>query len=152
MPAATWSAQAEAELAALVPDPAVRAQLRKHAAEGLRYVVTCTVHEGAEDGIMWRRGITEQQRRQLDAGWLEDDDDDGTRPWDYFLLYRPLAPAAFEVLAIRSIRQIAARALAHGASRSYFAGTVCPVPVLGPREGFSCAPVPLWAASPGLSR
>ena len=60
-----------------------------------------------------RRGITHEQERQIEAGWLKDDDD-RTQPWDYFLLYRPLTPASFEVLAIRSTRQIAGWELMYG--------------------------------------
>jgi hypothetical protein len=108
MPRVTWSAQAEAELDALVADPAVRDQLRRHAAATLHYVVACSADEGAEDGIMWRRGISDEQKRKMNEGRLPDDDDDGTRAWDYFLLYRPLNPGAFEVLGVRSNRQIAA--------------------------------------------
>lgn len=107
MPRVTWSAQAEAELDALVADPAVRDQLRRHAAATLHYVVACSADEGAEDGIMWRRGISDEQERKMNGGRLPDDDD-GTRAWDYFLLYRPLNPGAFEVLGVRSNRQIAA--------------------------------------------
>lgn len=111
MPGVTWLAQAEAELDALVADPAVRDQLRKHAEATLRYVVACTAHEGAEDGIMWRRGISHEQEREMETGSLPDDDDDGTRAWDYFLLYRPLSSGEFEVLGVCSNRQIAAREL-----------------------------------------
>ena len=107
MPRVTWLAQAEAELEALVPDPALREQLKQNAEVTLHRVATCTPHEGAEDGIMWHRGITHEQERQIEAGSLLEADDDGTRCWDYFLFYRPLDSAGFEVLGVRSNSQIA---------------------------------------------
>ena len=106
MPRVTWSAQAEAELEDLVPASVVRNQIRKHAEAALRCVTACTAHEGAEDGIMWRRAITREQEHRMKAGWLAEADGGEARAWDYFLLYR-LTPAGFEVLAVRSIRQIA---------------------------------------------
>jgi len=110
----TWLAQAEAELEALVPDPAVRDQLRRNAEATLHHVATCTPHEGAEDGIMWHRGITHEQERQIEAGSLPEADDDGTRCWDYFLFYRPLDSAGFEVVGVRSNSQIASWELMYG--------------------------------------
>ena len=103
----SWSDQAEAELEALVPDPAVREQLKRNAEATLHHVVTYTPHEGAEDGIMWHRGITHEQERQIETGSLPEDDD-GTQCWDYFLFYRPLDSAGFEVIGLRSTHQIAA--------------------------------------------
>jgi hypothetical protein len=117
MPRVTWLAQAEAELEALVPDPAVREQLKQNAEATLHHVVTCTPDEGAEDGIMWRRGITHEQERQIEAGSLPDADDDGTRCWDYILVYRPVDPAGFEVLGVRSNSQIASWDLMYGIFR-----------------------------------
>ena len=114
MPRVTWTAQAEAELEALVSDPAVREQLKQHAEATLHHVATCTPHEGAEDGIMWHRGITHEQERQIEAGSLLEADDDGTRCWNYFLFYRPLDSARFEVVGVRSNNQIASRELIYG--------------------------------------
>lgn len=110
MPRVTWSAQARAELEALVPDPAVREQLKQHAETTLHHVAICTPHEGAEDGIMWHRGITHEQERQIEAGSLLEADD-GTRCWDYFLFYRPLDSAGYEVVGVRSNNQVASWAL-----------------------------------------
>lgn len=110
MPRVTWSAQAAAELEGLVPAAAVRDQIRNHAEAALRCVTACTAHEGAEDGIMWRRAITREQEHQMRAGWLAEPDGGEARAWDYFLFYR-LTPAGFEVVAVRSIRQIASREL-----------------------------------------
>jgi hypothetical protein len=110
---AIWSEQAEAELEALIPDLAARARLREHVEAALPTVKASTAEEGAEGGVMWRRVITEAQRRKLEAGWLRDADD-GTQPWHYFVFYRALPPGAVEVLALRSIRHIAAWELRHG--------------------------------------
>jgi len=110
---AIWSEQAEAELEALVPDLAARARLREHVEAALHDVKGRTADEGVEGGIMWRRGITEAQRRKLEAGWLRDADD-GAQPWDYFVFYRALPAAAFEVLALRSTRHVAAWELRYG--------------------------------------
>jgi hypothetical protein len=134
MPRALWSEQAEAELEALVPDLAVKVRLRKNTETALHHVTACTADEGAEGEIMWRRGITEEQRRQLDAGWF-DDVDDGAQPWDYFVFYRAAPAAAFEVLAVRSIRQVAAWELRYGLLGRY----ARPVPVLAACAGESGA-------------
>jgi hypothetical protein len=114
MPRVSWSDQAEAELEALVPDPAVRDQLKHNAEATLHHVTTYAPHEGVEDGIMWRRGITRGQERQIEAGSLLEADDDGTRCWDYFLFYRPLDSAGFEVVGVRSNSQIASWELMYG--------------------------------------
>jgi hypothetical protein len=132
---AIWSRQGEAELEALVPDLAMRATLRKNVEAALHHVTARTAHEGAEGGIMWRRAITEEQRRTLEAGWLRDNDDDGARAWDYFVLYRPLPAAAFEVLAVRSTRQLAAWELRDGVLGRY----PSPVPPLAACAGGSGA-------------
>ena len=83
----------------------------------MHHVATCTPDEGAEDGIMWHRGITHEQERQIEAGSLLDADDDGTRCWDYFVLYRPLDPAGYEVVGVRSNSQIASWDLMYGIFR-----------------------------------
>jgi len=87
----------------------VRDQIRQHAKATLHHVTACTAHEGAEDGLMWRRAITHEQERQIEAGWLPEADDDGAQAWDYFLFYRPLETAGFEVVAVRDTRQLASR-------------------------------------------
>lgn len=103
MPQVTWSAQAGAELEALVPDVAMRERIRRHAEAALRCVVSSTDSEGAEDGIRWRRAIAREQERLLSEA-----DDDGAQPWDYFLLYEETA-VGFEIMGVRSTRQIANR-------------------------------------------
>ena len=109
MPQVTWLARAEADLRAIVSNPAVRDQLRCNAEEILHDIPprTCPADEGADDGIMWHRGITHEQERQIEAGWLAEQADDGAQACDYFLIYRSLNPAGFEVLAVRSTGQIA---------------------------------------------
>jgi hypothetical protein len=53
---------------------------------------------------MWRRAITYEQERQVDAGELPD----GPAVWDYILLYtKQRTGQGFEILAVVSNRQIA---------------------------------------------
>jgi hypothetical protein len=101
----SWSTQAEADLQDI--DPAVADQLRRHAEETLHYVRASTAHEGVSEGIMWRRGITHEEEREIENGSLWGEDDDGAQVWDYFLLYRPLSPEQFEVLAVVNTHQVA---------------------------------------------
>ena len=56
---------------------------------------------------MWRRGITYEEEREIETGSLWGKDDDGAQPWDYFLLYRPVAPEQFEVQGVVSTHEIA---------------------------------------------
>lgn len=106
MPRVTWSAQAKIELVATVSDPTVRAQIKANAKVALHHVQADTADEGADDGVMWRRGITDDECR-IRAGWRWEQPDNGTQAWDYFLIYRALGPSWFEVLGVRSTRQIA---------------------------------------------
>jgi hypothetical protein len=109
MPKVTWTAQAEAELKALVSDPAVREQLKRNAEEILHYIPHPTVYpadEGAEDGIMWHRGVAHGRYTE------QEEQDNG--PQNYFLFYRPLDSARFEVVGVRSNNQIARRELMYG--------------------------------------
>jgi hypothetical protein len=68
--------------------------------------------EGRVGEIMWHRGWTHEQERQAERE-LEESADDG--PWNYFLLYRRCDSAPgfndpeFEVLAVRSVHQVANR-------------------------------------------
>jgi hypothetical protein len=101
----SWSAQAEADLQGIAP--AVADQLRRHAEETLHYVRTSTAHEGVAEGIMWRRGISYEEEREIETGSLWGEDDDGAQPWDYFLFYRPVGSEQFQVLAVVSTHQIA---------------------------------------------
>jgi len=109
MPQVTWSARAEADLRVVVTNPAVRDQLRDNAAKILQDAPprVYPADEYTDDEIMWHRGITNGQERQIEAGWLPEEADDGAQAWDYFLIYRSLNPAGFEVLAVRSTGQIA---------------------------------------------
>ena len=103
-----WSDQALADLELVVEDPAVREQLKRNAEETLHDIPprASSADEGVEGEIMWRRGITHEQERQRDAGTLLD----GPRAWNYFLFYRKREPGqGFEVLAVRSIYQVASR-------------------------------------------
>ena len=117
MPQVTWSAQAGAELEALVLDAAVRERIRRHAEAALRCVVSSTDSEGAEDGIMWRRAIAHEKEELLSEA-----DDDGAQACDYFLLYREAA-AGFEIMGVRSTRQIASREVLYRIF-GHFAGPV----------------------------
>jgi hypothetical protein len=98
----SWSGQAEADLDSI--DPVVRDQLRRNAEEILHLIPPCThpADEGADSGIMWHRGDGHGRFTDRSNG-----------PQDYFLLYRSCDPAPgsedpeFEVLAVRSIHQVA---------------------------------------------
>jgi hypothetical protein len=94
----SWSTQAEADLDSV--DPAVADQLRRNAEQILHDIPPNTAHsadEGACAGIMWHRGIGH--------GWSAEEDNE---PQNYFFLYRKWNPAlGFEILAVRSIHQIA---------------------------------------------
>jgi len=100
----SWSDEAEADLENI--NPIVKDRLRRNAEEILPDIRACTgkVRVG-NDEIMWHRAITHAQ----EAGWLSEEDDDGTQAWDYFLVYRRRSPTEFEVLAVRSTRQVASR-------------------------------------------
>ena len=75
MPRLSWSRNAENDLLHVVKTPALIEQLRDNA--------TATLHdtqdacpddpdEGAASGIMWHRGFTHDQQRQIKEGTLED--------------------------------------------------------------------------------
>jgi hypothetical protein len=98
----SWSDQAEADLKSIAPG-AVRDQLRRNAEEILHLIPPRTAYpddEGADGGIMWHRGDGHSP--------VFADQDDG--PQNYFLFYRRRATApGFEILAVRSIHQMARR-------------------------------------------
>jgi len=103
-----WSDRAEADLKSI--RPLVMHALVRAAEETLHCVEVCTADEGAVGEIMWRRGITHEQENQMESEWLlEDDEDDGSQAWDYFLIYRAVDRDLFEVLRIVSTREIASR-------------------------------------------
>jgi hypothetical protein len=102
-----WSDQALVDLGRAVEDQAVREQLRRSAEEILRDIPprANSADEGVVGEIMWHRGWTDAQSQA--KGELEDLEDG---PWNYVLFYRKaVGPAEFEVLAVRSHIQIAAR-------------------------------------------
>jgi hypothetical protein len=104
MPLVSWSPQAELGLQRVVADPDVRDLLRQDVGQILHDVEENTMDHGAADGVMWHRGTTHDQARQLE--WSTEEADDG--PWNYFLLYRLLAnKPGYEVITVISIRQIA---------------------------------------------
>jgi hypothetical protein len=105
-----WSDEALAELELVVEDPAVREQLKRNAEETLHDIPpgANSADEGAEGEIMWRRAITHEQERQIKAGTLLEPEDDPYQAWNYILFYRKREPDhGFEVLAVRSVHQIA---------------------------------------------
>jgi hypothetical protein len=103
----TWTARAVADLESVVTEPAVRHQLKVNAENILHDIppVVYPADEGFADGIMWHRGTPD--------GYEEfSEQDDG--PQNYFLFYRRQESgsgfevlAMFEILAVRSIYQIA---------------------------------------------
>lgn len=106
-PRVFWSKRAETDLQVIVADPVVRAQLKENAGEILHDMppVVFPHDEGCEGEVMWHRGITQKQKRQIDAGELPEI---GDGPWNYFFFYRkPDVGQGFEVLAICSIQHIA---------------------------------------------
>ena len=100
----SWSDKAEADLENI--NPIVKDQLRRNAEVTLPDIRPCTgkFHVGNGE-IMWHRGITHEQERE--AEWLWWEDDDGVQAWDYFLFYRQWTPTEFEVLGVRSTREMA---------------------------------------------
>jgi hypothetical protein len=119
-PRVSWSPKAIRELQR-IKNPSVREDLKRNAEEALHeipeqgdddredhsdeYREDHSADEGRSGEIMWHRGWTHEQARQ--AAWEpQEPADDG--PWNYFLLYRKVpGPTAFEVLAVRSIHQVA---------------------------------------------
>jgi hypothetical protein len=99
----SWSDEAETDLENV--NPIVKDQLRRNAEVTLPDIRACTgkVRVG-NDTIMWHRGITHEQEREAEWLW---EDDDGAQAWDYFLFYRRRNLTEFEVLGVRSTRQMA---------------------------------------------
>jgi hypothetical protein len=97
----TWTARAVADLESVVTEPAVRHQLRVNAENILHDIppVYYPADEGFAHGIMWHRGTSDE---------YEDFSEQEDGPQNYFLLYRKQEwDSGFEVLAVRSIHQIA---------------------------------------------
>lgn len=100
----SWSDEAEADLENI--NPIVRDQLRRNAEVTLPDIRACTGKERTSYGeIMWHRGVTHEQEREAEGRW--EGDDDGAQACDYYLIYRRRNSAEFEVLRVRSTRQIA---------------------------------------------
>jgi hypothetical protein len=112
-----WSEQAEADLAQLeITYPGVTKQLKRCAGKVLHPISPRTAdpaEEGIADEIMWHRGDGHghfMKRR-------------GCGPQDFFLFYRRCdsAPGSkdpeFEVLAVRSVHQVARMWLAQAESK-----------------------------------
>lgn len=109
-----WSDEAEADLETINPD-AVRDQLRNNAGEILHLISPRSADpadEGAEGEIMWHRADGHGRFTGQPEG-----------PQDYFLFYcrsdprefeDPEEDLEFEVLAVRSIRQVASMWLRMG--------------------------------------
>ena len=103
MPKVTWTARAVADVETLVAEPTVRQQLKANAETILHDIPSTEVarpaDEGVAAGIMWHRGTADEFENFSEQ-------DDG--PWNYFLFYRRQEPGpGFEVLAVRSVSQIA---------------------------------------------
>jgi hypothetical protein len=90
----SWD-RAESDLDSV--DPAVVVQLKHNAEEILHDIPPWEYpdDEGACDGIMWHRGEAHERL---------DEQSDG--PQNYFLFYKNGSEQKFEILAVRSIRQI----------------------------------------------
>jgi hypothetical protein len=110
VPRVSWTPEAESDLQLVVNEPAVRDQLKHNAEATLHEIEAFSSEdrraEGFEGEIMWHRGWTHEEQRR--ASWLPEQADDG--PWNYVLFYRSaIAPAEFEVLAVRGRVEIADR-------------------------------------------
>jgi hypothetical protein len=103
-----WSDEAERNLATVVISPAVRNRLTSNVAEILHDILPERYFHCVEAGdagfsgdVMWHRGVAHEYEL------LPDQDD---RAEDYFLFYRRFSSGPeFEVLAVRSIYQVADR-------------------------------------------
>lgn len=116
IPRVSWSPEAICELELTVKDRSVQEDLKRNAEETLHQIQERSDVDRGEHGehsadagrvgeIMWHRGWTHEQERQAERE-LEESTDDG--PWNYFLIYRQVpGSAAFEVLAVRSVHQVA---------------------------------------------
>ncbi len=106
----SWSAAAQYDLVNVVRVPAVIDELRDNAEVTLHSVQGVTDDEGIRGKTMWHRGFTHEQERQIGLGTLPEKD--GPQAWDYFLFYqRGGWRHDFEVLSVRSVGQVARRAL-----------------------------------------
>jgi hypothetical protein len=112
MAAIRWSRRAQARLQTI--SPATREQLVSSAGKILHDIMSGDFphDEGYAGEFMWHRGIP---CGMLSEELLAQEDDDG--PWNYFLIYAALPPAAeepdpyqtFEVLDVCSVAEVARR-------------------------------------------
>ena len=109
-----WSLQARIDLELVVEEPAVREILPEIAENILREIEgrgagehvskALAADEGRDGEVMWIRACTRADRSQADRESENTEDNSA----NYRLLFRKAAgPAEFEVLAVRSLRQIA---------------------------------------------
>lgn len=96
-----WSKQVKADLENIAP--AIREQILRNAEVTLPDIQPCTGR--TPEGILWHRGITHEQEREVE--WVEEESVDGIQAWDYYLYYRELNSEGFEVFAVLSTHQIA---------------------------------------------
>ena len=96
-----WSEQVKADLEKIAPG--IREQILRNAEVTLPDIQPCTGR--TPEGILWHRGITHEQEREVD--WVEQEGVDGIQAWDYYLYYRELTSEEFEVFAVLSTHQIA---------------------------------------------
>ena len=117
----SWSRAAQYDLVNVVRAPAVIDELRDNAEVTLHIVQTVNEDEGTNGKTMWHRGFTHEQQHLIGLGTLPDRR--APQVWHFFLFYRQRRrPPGFEVLGVRSLAQIGARALRNEA-----------VPISGPR-------------------
>ena len=101
-----WSDEAEADLENI--NPVVKDRLRRNA-EVILPDFPALHRQGPRR--QWRDHVAptaSPMSRNVRAKWLWEEDDDGTQAWDYYLFYRRRSPTEFEVLGVRSTRQMAA--------------------------------------------
>jgi hypothetical protein len=109
MPRVSWSEKARQELEGVVTSPAVRNQIMCNAELALHdpyvpdFPCAGSGDSGAYGEVMWHRATDHGD----DHEWLPEPVGDG--PQNYFLFYRRSGDSAaeFEVLAVRSIQQVA---------------------------------------------
>jgi hypothetical protein len=99
----SWSDKAETDLESI--NPIVKDQLRRNAEVTLSDIMLCRARSTSAMARSLASRITHEQERE--AEWLWWEDDDGAQVWDYVLFYRRRSPTEFEVLGVRSTRQIA---------------------------------------------
>jgi hypothetical protein len=105
MPRVIWSNAAQYDLVNVVKHAALIDELHYNAEITLHTVQAINRDEGISGTIMWHRGFTHDQQRQIAAGTLPEKD--GPQVWDFFLFYRRRL-TGFEVRRVRSTAHVAA--------------------------------------------